>query len=126
MTEPSFLGIKQRVEASNEKVILSSMLDKMSIKKHIAWDGVKFRGYVDLGCDSDSDDSSAVAKDVLVIMAVCVNEAWKIPIAYFFIDGLRGSERANLINISLQQIWDTEAQVVSVTCDGPSCHFSML
>ena len=75
------------------------MLDKMSIKKHIAWDGVKFRGYVDLGCDNDSDESSAVAKDLLVIMAVCVNGAWKIPIAYFFIDGFIGSERANLINL---------------------------
>ena len=125
-TEPSFLAIKRKVESSNEKVVLSLMLDEMSIRKHIAWDGTKFRGYVDLGCGNESDDSSSVAKEVLVFMAVSVNGAWKIPLAYFFIDGLSGAERANLINVCLQRIWDTGAKVVSVTCDGPSCHFSMM
>ena len=36
--EPSFLAIKRKVESSNEKVVLSMMLDEMSIRKHIAWD----------------------------------------------------------------------------------------
>ena len=43
----------------------------------------------------------------------------------FFVTGLSGSERANLINLSLQRLWDTGADVFSVTLDGPSRHFSM-
>ena len=31
---------------------------------------------------------------------------------------LNGTERANLINVCLQQIWDAGAKVVSVTCNG--------
>eukprot|EP00794_Sanderia_malayensis_P010340 gene10340-11415_t len=98
----------------------------MSIKKHIAWDGAKFRGYVDIGNGSEGDNSSALAKDALVFMAVAVNSTWKIPVAYFFVDGLTGVERANFIKICLQRLHDTGAQVVSLTCDGPSCHLSML
>eukprot|EP00794_Sanderia_malayensis_P000094 gene94-700_t len=37
-----------------------------------------------------------------------------------------GVERANLIKICLQRLQDTGAQVMSLTCDGPSCHLSML
>ena len=48
-----------------------------------------------------------VAKDVLVLMAVCINGSWKVPCGYFFIDGLSRSERANLITVCLQQLWDT-------------------
>jgi len=65
----------------------------MAIKKYVSWDGIRFWGYVDIRSDSnDDDDSSPVAKDALVFMVVSVNSSWKIPIAYFFIDGLSGVE----------------------------------
>ena len=47
----------------------------MAIRRHVAWDGEKYRGFVDLGCGVDDDDSSPVAKDALVIMAVCINKS---------------------------------------------------
>ena len=128
-TEPTFLAIRSKFEAAKEAgntVVCSLMLDEMSIKKHVAWDGVEFRGYVDLGNGNEDDDTSPVAKDALVFMAVCVNGAWKVPLAYFFVDGLSGSECSNLIPVCLQRLWDTGVKVVSVTCDGLSCHFSML
>eukprot|EP00794_Sanderia_malayensis_P020811 gene20811-22854_t len=128
-TEPSFEAICCKVtneEKLGKKVICALMLDEMSIKKHIAWDGAKFRGYVDIGNGSEGDDSSSLATDVLFFMAFAVNSIWKIPVAYFFVDGLTGVERANLIKICLQRLHDTGAQVVSLTFYGPSCHFSML
>ncbi len=67
-----------------------------------------------------------VAKDGLVFMAFCVNGSWKVPLAYFFIEGLSGKEHANLIKVCLQRLHDTGADVLSITCDGPSCHFSMM
>lgn len=65
------------------------MMDEMAIKKHISWDGKKYRGYVDLGNDVD-DDSLSVAKDALVFMAVGIKDSWKVPCGYFLIDGLSG------------------------------------
>ena len=98
----------------------------MAIRKHVSWDGEKFRGYVDLGNDVEEDDSAPVAKDALVLMAVSVNNTWKVPCGYFFVDGLSGAERANLVKVCIKKLHDAGVDVVSLTCDGPSCHIKML
>ena len=103
--------------------MIALMLDEMSIRKHVQWDGKQFHGYVAVGND-DFDDSAPVAKDALVIMAVALNDSWKIPCGYFLINGLTGDERANLIQSCIERLYDIGVIVVSLTCDGPSCHFS--
>ena len=125
-TELAFRAIKCAVEMSTQETVCALMLDEMAIRRHVAWDGEKYRGFVDLGCGVDDDDSSPVAKDALVIMAVCINKLWKVPLGCFFIDGLTGQERANLVRIAIERLSQVGAKVVSLTCDGPSCHFSML
>ena len=35
-------------------------------------------------------------------------------------------EHANLVKACIKKLYDVSAMVISVTCDGPSCHFSML
>ena len=50
----------------------------MSIRKHVEWDGKRFRGFVDLGTNIH-DDSLPEATDALVFMAVSVNWNWKVP-----------------------------------------------
>ena len=59
-------------------------------------------------------------------MVVRINGSWKVPCGYFFIDGLSGAERANLVKVCIQYLSDVGVKVISLTCDGPSCHFSML
>ena len=128
-TEPAFQALKFKVEEAHskgQKVICSLMLDEMAIKKHVSWDGKKFRGYVDVGNGIDENDSSPVAKDALVLMAVAVNGSWKVPCGYFLVDGLSGKERANLVKVCIKKLSDVGVDVVSLTCDGPSCHFTML
>ena len=127
-TQPAFVAIKAKVNEAREKgnsVVCALMLDEMAIRKQVSWDGKQFTGYVDLGNGTPDDDSAPVAKDALVLMAVCINGSWKVPCGYFFLDGLSGVERANLVNVCLQRLWDTGAEVASVTFDGPSCHFTM-
>ena len=127
-TQPAFVAIKAKVDAVREtgnKVVCALMLDEMSIRKQVSWDGKQFTGYVDLGNGVEDDDSAPVAKDALVLMVVFVNGSWKVPCAYFFLDGLSGVERANLVTVCLQRLWDTGAGVASVTFDGPSCHLTM-
>ena len=125
-TEPSFLALSQRVKNTGKKVICSLMIDEMAIKKHVSWNGKKFRGYVDLGNEVEDDDSAPIAKDALVFMVVGVNETWKVPVGYFFIDGLSGKERANLIKVYIKKLHDVGIDIISLICDGPSCHFAML
>ena len=121
------LNLKKKVEEAKsvgESVICSLMLDEMSIKKEVSFDGKRFKGHVDLG-NGVEDDSLPYAKEALVFMVVCVNSSWKVPCAYFFIDGLGGTERANLIKLCIQRLSDIGIRVISVTCDGPSTHFKM-
>ena len=127
-TKPAFDELKKKAEEAKKdgKVVFCSlMLDEMAIKKHVFWDGKRFRGFVDLGNEVD-DDSVPVATQALVFMVVCVNSSWKVPCAYFFIVGMSGSDRANLIRICIERLHDAGIKVISVTCDGPSCHFSMM
>ena len=128
-TEPAFKALEFKVQEANkkgQKVICSLMLDEMAIRKHVSWDGKKFRGYVDVGNAAEENDSSPVAKDALVLMAVAVNGSWKVPCGYFLVDGLSGKERANLVQVCIKKLSGVRIDVVSLTCDGPSCHFTML
>ena len=45
---------------------------------------------------------------------------------YFLIAGLSGADRAILVNQCLMKLYDVGVQVVSLTCDGPSFHLSMM
>ena len=124
-TELAFDMLEKKVEeakSAGKQVIVSLMLDEMAIKKEVTWDGKQFRGYVDLGNDVQ-DPSLPHAKEVLVFMVCCVNSNWKIPCAYFFVNGLTAVERSNLIKVCIARLNETGVRVISVTCDGPSGHF---
>ena len=58
------------------------MLDEMSIKNHVSWDGKKYQGYIDLGNGADND-SLPMAKEGLLFMVVSLNSSWKVPCGYF-------------------------------------------
>ena len=124
----SLLEGKVKQELTREKqVLVAVMLDEMSIKKQIDFDEKtsSFIGFVDIGT-GETDDSLPPATEALAVMCVGVNHLFKILLGYFFIAGLSGVEKANLVRIALQKIHDTGARPLSVTCDGPSPHFAML
>jgi hypothetical protein len=80
-------------------------------------------GFVDIGLGPNTDK---LAKDALVFMITCLEEHWKMPIAYFLLDGLSGMERAQLVQQAINQLYDSGILVVSLTCDGPETNISML
>ncbi|KAH9373059.1 hypothetical protein HPB48_019049 [Haemaphysalis longicornis] len=71
------------------------MVDDMFIKKHVPLVGNKVFGYVDLGMDMP-DDSLPEATNDWVFVLVALNMRLKLPLGYFFIDSLSGSERVQL------------------------------
>ena len=127
-TKAAFAALSAKVMASkkiNKDVICSLMIDEMSIRKHVQWDGKQFRGFVDLGTNVH-DDSLPAATDALVLMVVSLNSNWKVPCGYFLINGMTGKEKANLVTTCLEKLYDVGVKVAAFTCDGSSAHFSML
>ncbi|KAJ4948187.1 hypothetical protein JOQ06_019724 [Pogonophryne albipinna] len=114
-TQPAFSAIKSRVEErkrEGKETLCALMMDEVSIRKHLEYAAGKFHGYVDLGCGI-VDDSLPPAKDALVLMVVAIDDSWKIPVAYFLIDGLTGEERANIIKECLLRLHAIGARVFS-------------
>ncbi len=94
LTKEALTALKAKVLAAKrdgQEVLCALMLDEMSIRKHVQWDGKKYRGFVDLGTDID-DDSLPEATEALVFMAISVNSNWKVPCGYFLVNGLTGEE----------------------------------
>ena len=129
-SKQAFQLLEQKVDNQQRQgiqVFVAVTLDEMSLKKQIDYDqkASQFVGFVDIGFGV-SDDSLPPATDVLAVLCVGVNQHFKILLGYFFIAGLSGAERANLVRIALQKIHETGARGLSLTCDGPSAHFAMM
>lgn len=67
----------------------------MSIRQHLEYDGTNYSGYVDMG--DIACDNTILAKEALVFMVVCVNSSWKIPIAYYLVNGVTAEQKCNLV-----------------------------
>ncbi|KAH8019296.1 hypothetical protein HPB51_018808 [Rhipicephalus microplus] len=94
-TSEAFDFIKNLAKSQDKPLIAALMMDDMAIKKHVQLVGKKAVGYIDLGTGI-SDDSLPEATNVCVFMLVGMNMRLKIPLGYFFIESLSGSERAAL------------------------------
>ncbi|XP_029348598.1 uncharacterized protein LOC107882805 [Acyrthosiphon pisum] len=123
-TDEAFKCIENK--AKNETVICNIVLDEMSIREQTDWDGTKMHGFVDMGTNVETEDDNAVhAKNAFVFMAVGINGHWKMPIGYFLVAGLNGSERSNLLEQCLNLMSETGAKVHSVTFDGAYTNATM-
>ncbi|KAI5744908.1 hypothetical protein M8J76_006466 [Diaphorina citri] len=105
-------------------VLTSLMVDSMSIKQFVKWDGQKHVGYVNFGVDLDND-CVAPAKEALVFLLNCVNGSWKYPVAYFFTSGVSGEQLAGLVSRCLTLLHETGVTVCSLTFDGAASNVSM-
>ena len=125
-TVAAFTALKSHVAERKEAgkdTVCSLMMDEMYIHKQTEFGGDQIHGYVDIG---SGEIENVIATQALVLMVVAINESWKIPIAYFLINSMTGSERANLIRESLVRLHAIGVRVISLTCDGPSQNFAMI
>lgn len=87
--EPGILGeaidaIKERVKlASPTKLMLAVIFDEIAIREQVELVGNSFFGYVNLGPNFPTEQ--VPAKEALVFVVVCINDGWKIPVAYFLV-----------------------------------------
>lgn len=117
--------MKSKLAQSQGKIIrVGLMTDDMAIKQHLEFDGKAILGYVDLGTGID-DDSLPAARNACVYMAVSLNESWKLPCAYYLIDSLSASERAQVTKLCIEKFYNIGVHVESLTFDGSACNLSM-
>uniref|UniRef100_A0A2H8TGP6 THAP domain-containing protein 9 n=1 Tax=Melanaphis sacchari TaxID=742174 RepID=A0A2H8TGP6_9HEMI len=130
LTRESFQAISIKVnEMKNigKQLYGCLIIDEMSIKQHVQWTGSRHQGYVDYGQGggTDSMDNLPYAKDVFVIMVVGLNTHWKVPIAYYLVNGISAEEKSNIINSCLHQLHETGIIIKTITFDGAANNMSM-
>jgi len=126
--DETFAALAEKATNTGGRLLCAMMMDEMAIRKQLDFDRAadRFVGYVDMGVGGIDDMSGLpLANEALVFMVVSLTEGWKIPLAYFLIAGLNGSERANLVNICLQRLYDVGVHVVSLTFDGCNANVAM-
>ena len=108
--------LEEKVKCSDKIILCAMCADEMSIRRQKIWTGKSYEGLVDMGLGSD--DSSQMATQAYVFMLVAINDSWKLPLAYFFVDSIKADLKANLIKMALEKCNKIGVQIRSVTFDG--------
>lgn len=127
-TDQSFNFLKKMVAKNleeNKNLYCNLVMDEISIRKQIEWTGTKFTGFVNVGHDLDSEELPE-AKEAIVFMVVAVNGNWKLPVGYFLINSLTGSEKASILNQLFFNLHATGVKILSLTFDGIASNISMI
>lgn len=121
ITQVALDAIKKKAEdykKEGKQLHLCLISDEMGIRKHIQWDPEQysFNGFCTNASEikskhneQSSDIKSSIAKDALVFMAV--GPDFKIPVAYFLLNGLDGVDRALLTQEVIRSLDKTTAKV---------------
>lgn len=109
--------LKQKSQSSKKEILCALVADEMAIRQQKIWCGGRYIGVVDMGL-GEATDNDPIAQQVYVLLLVSLNESWKIPLAYFFITGLKAEMKANIINIALEKCHAVGVKIVSLTFDG--------
>ncbi|KAL4136311.1 hypothetical protein QTP88_007859 [Uroleucon formosanum] len=130
MTKESFQAISLKVKemkVNGKQLYGCLVMDEMSIKQHVHWTGIRHQGYIDFGLGGKTKemDNLPYAKDAFVIMVVDINTSWKVPIAYYLINGISAEEKANIILNCLQELDTTGVIIKTLTFDGAANNLSM-
>ncbi|KMQ85338.1 thap domain-containing protein 9 [Lasius niger] len=120
--------LKRKSEAvGNNKLYACLTMDEMAIRQQIQWSSTeeRFIGYVDHGLIIQDSEDLPIVKEALVYLITCMNQRWKIPVAYFFVARLTAEERAEIIRKVLEFIAPSGVIVNLITFDGLPANISM-
>lgn len=125
-TVESLRAIKTKVEESpTQQIFVNLVFDEMHLMQKVEWVNGVGKGFINIGSKLKSD-AIPEATQALVFMIVALNGHWKIPVGYFFIESLSGSEKANLVKECLIFLSESSIGVKSITFDGATNNFTMM
>lgn len=127
ITQPALDQITEKAaeyRERGEKLYLCLMSDDISIRKQVEWDAVTktFDGFPTV-TNTNSKKKLPTTKEALVFMAV--GHDFKIPVAYFFLNGLQAIDRAILTREVITAVDNTGAKIISLTGDGLSANIAV-
>lgn len=123
--------LRQKVEKAKEngkKLFVGLIFDEMFTRRQSEWNRSlkEFQGHVTSGKIEEYAQCAKLSKEALVIMVSGINEEFKIPIGYFLSAGLRGDEKAAILNEALSILCDIGIEVASITNDGAASNFAAM
>ncbi|CAL1682573.1 unnamed protein product [Lasius platythorax] len=125
-TEEVLQALQCRVQNSDKAIICNLVIDEMSIRQQVDFDGNQYYGFEDFGFNNcTNSDQPIQATSALVFMLVALNDHWKVPIGYFLIHSLSGKERASILTNCLELLAKINVHIHSLTFDGASTNVSM-
>jgi len=71
------------------------------------------------------DTSLPVTTEALMFIITTLNSVWKLPIAYFLIDGMTANIKCNLVSEAIQRLYQVNVRVTAVVCDGSLTNFAV-
>lgn len=116
----AFETLKRLAHKSNQdgtEILAVLIQDEIAIRQQEEFDehnGEK-TGFVNFGTDGNN---KTYAKEALVFLVSGVNKSFKIPVAYFLIDGLKAEERAALAQEVILFVCKTGIKIVGLVFDG--------
>lgn len=122
-----YLGcLKDQMNQKEGKEFYCSLsFDEMHIRRQVQWCDAKkkFLGFISFG-KKGKDGRLPVANQALVFMITGINFNVSIPIAYFFVKSLNGTEKSILIKEILRQISEKGIKLINLTFDGLKSNFT--
>lgn len=117
--------LKKKVDqkkAAGSELVMSMIFDEMHIRKMIQWSNSSrtMLGFTTFGTNLDENgkDENPAANQVIVFMAIGINEKIKLPFAYHFIKSLKAEDRVCLVGQALDALLDAGVKVACITFDG--------
>lgn len=128
ITSSSLKTLERMVnDKPGEQLLVSLMKDEIYIRKNIEYleEIEKFEGFEAIRNSRDNElmKKLAIAKRILVYMVV--GKDFKLPVAYYPINGLNAQGAAALTQVVIENINKTGAKVISLTQDGPRENIKM-
>lgn len=117
----AFEHLNRLVLSTSIKHPVNVIFDEMAIKQHIQYikSERKFSGYTTYGTDEPKPATKAI-----VFMVSGLSSSFKLPVSYQFIDSLKGSEKAALVDEVICKLIECGLDVRSVTSDGDQSNIS--
>lgn len=113
------------MKSNGKELYCSLAFDEMHIRRHVQWSDTqkKFLGFISFG-RKDKDGRLPVANQALVFLITGININISIPIAYFFVRSLNGTEKSIIIKEILRQISEHGIKLINLTFDGLRSNFT--
>lgn len=115
-----------QMKEDDEQLIVSLSFDEMNIQSNLMWCRAtnKYIGLIDIGTPKTKEEFD-LAKDAIVFMASGVNAKFEQPVAYYFIQTLTATERADYVKQIIVEISKIGIKVPSITFDGYKANIAM-